>query len=517
MSDILPNTPVLIGAGQFTHRDGFETCPLPVEMCTIAVRAAFDDAGLKHETAAQADCVATVRFTIDEPSVQKMLPVPRAANPPQALAGTLGADHAHLLETATGGNTPQATVNELCARIARGEHQLVILAGAEFLGSVQAMIKAGRMDLLARHDIPAEATQERFGSDLPGCTALEDSYGLNFPTNTYAMFENAYRAQLGRSLTDHASAMGALFAPFTKVAASNPYAWFQKERSAGELVTVTDANRMVGFPYPKYLNAILQVDQSAALVLASYEKAVLLGVAPEKMVFLHGCADVNEIWNPIDRVNYHSSPAMALAGREALAMAGCKIDGIDAFDLYSCFPIAVELACKELGIDPDGGNGLTMTGGLPYFGGPGNNYSMHAIAESIAYCRANRGKKALITANGWFLTKQSVGIYSTEPVTGAWQRRQPGDYQSQIDQLERPCVIQVAEDGPATIETYTVVHGRDGPRMGIVVGRDGQGRRFLANTPKGDLAIMADLEASEGVGRTGQVRHENGRNIFIPG
>jgi acetyl-CoA C-acetyltransferase len=516
MALIDPRTPVLIGAGQFTHRGGHETCPFPIELCGIAVAAAAQDAGLAQADLAHADCVAVVGFTVDEPTVQRLLPVPRAANPPKALATHLGIEGAHLIETATGGNMPQSMVNEMCARIARGENDLVVLAGAEFLGSLQGAIKHGRMDLVARHDRPDDRTQERFGSDRPGCSDLEEAYGLGFPTNTYALFENGLRAHLGVGLNEHQASLGQLFAPFTRVAAGNPYAWYRQERTPEALVTVGPANRMVGFPYPKYLNAILQVDQSAALLLASYGKALDLGVEPDRMVFLHGCSDVNEIWSPIDRLNYHSSPAMALAGREVLAMAGCSIDQIDAFDLYSCFPVAVELACRELGIEPSGGRSLTLTGGLPYFGGPGNNYSMHAIAEAIAFCRAHPGKRALVTANGWFLTKQAMGIYSSVPVEGGWQRADPAIAQAQIDGLKSPPVVEIADPGAATIETYTVVHGRDGPRMGIVVGRDGQNRRFLANTPKGDAAIMADLQAREGVGRTGQVSQVDGRNVFVP-
>jgi acetyl-CoA C-acetyltransferase len=511
-----PRTPVLVGAGQFVHRGDAESCPVPIELCAIAVREAAHDAGLSVDDLSGADCVATVRFTVDEPVVRAMLPVPSAANPPGALAGALGIAPTHLIETATGGNMPQALLNAVCERIARGDMSFAVLAGAEFLGSLNRLVKAGRMDLIARHAIEGDATQERLGSDRPGCSQLEHDYGLSFPANTYPLFENALRAHLGLDLDAHRAMMGRLMAPFTEVAASNPHAWFQQARSADELVTVSQDNRMVGFPYPKYLNAILQVNQSAALLVMSHAKAVELGVAPDRMVFLHGCGDVNDLWNPIDRVDFHSSPALAVAGREALAMASCTIGDIAAFDLYSCFPVAVELACRELGIDPDGGKALTLTGGLPYFGGPGNNYAMHSIAEAVRYCREHRASRVMVTANGWFLTKQAVGIYSSEPVSGPWVRRDPALAQSTIDALSGPSVIETAEPGVATIETYTVVHGRDGPRMGIVVGRDTQGRRFLAQTPKGDAAIMADLEARESVGRTGRVSHVGGRNIFTP-
>jgi acetyl-CoA C-acetyltransferase len=509
-----PTTPVLIGSGQLTWRGGFETCPTPIGLCGAAARVACADAGLGEEVLAGLDTVGVVSFTIDTPGSTANLPVPRAANPPEALAVELGAHHARHIYSHTGGNTPQAMVNDACAAIASGDSRFVLLAGGEFLGSLMKMVKAGRFDLLAAHDVPSNTTPERCGTDRPGSSAHEEAHGLGFPVNVYPLFENALRAHLGRSLEEHSAAMGALFAPFTKVAVANPQAWFRTPRTPEELVTVSAENRMVGFPYPKRLNAIIQVDQAAALLLTSFAHAQALGVDPARMVFLHGCADTVEKWDILDRVNYHSSPAMAVCGREALAMAGCGIGDIATFDLYSCFPVAVELACRELGLAEDDPRGLTLTGGLPYFGGPGNNYAMHAIAEAMAFARANPGQRVMTTANGWYLTKHAMGIYATTPFEDRWQRPAPASYQGQIDRLVCPPMTETP-DGPATIESYTSVHGRDGPRMGIIIGRDQTGRRFVANTPKGDAAMLADLESREGVGRTGAVSSENGRTVFV--
>ena len=64
--------------------------------------------------------------------------------------------------------------------------------------------------------------------------------------------------------------------------------------------------------------------------------------------------------------------------------AGIGIDQIDYIDLYSCFPVAVEIGAEELGLSLDDPRGFTITGGLPYAGGPGNNYAMHGIAAMQA-------------------------------------------------------------------------------------------------------------------------------------
>ena len=509
------DTPVLIGAGQFTYRGDAGASPTPVRMLEIAAERAVADAGLSASALAGIDALAVVGFTVDAPGGLERLPIPRVANPPASLASRLGADPAWAVYSHMGGNSPQQMVNVLCERIARGEAQLGLAVGAEFLGALMKRMRGGAG---FPDDYGEDHAQkpERIGDPRPGATPQETAHGLNFPVNAYPLFENALRARDGRSLEAHQARLGALFAPFTEVAATNPEAWFPTARSAQELVTVNERNRMISYPYPKYLNAIMEVDQSAGVLIASVKKARELGVPEDRWVYLHGCADASDLWYITDRQDYHSSPAMRLTGRRAFEMAGIGPDALSLIDLYSCFPVAVEIGAQETGLALDDPRGLTITGGLPYFGGPGNNYAMHSIAQMVHRLRDKPGAYGLVTANGWFLTKQSVGIYSTRPFEGAWEREDPKVIQSQIDALPHPEVIE-KPDGRASIETFTVSHAREGYRAGIVIGRDENGRRFVANTPP-DEATLRDLESREGVGRTGTVApSDDGRlNIFTP-
>ena len=197
-------------------------------------------------------------------------------------------------------------------------------------------------------------------------------------------------------------------------------------------------------------------------------------------------------------------------------MAGIGAADLSFLDLYSCFPSAVEIGAESLGLAVDDPRGFTVTGGLPYFGGPGNNYAMHGVTTMMERLRAKPGSFGLCTANGWFTRKQSTGVYSTRPFEGEWRREDPGVIQRQIEALPHPEITH-APEGPAAIETYTVVHTREAYRMGIVIGRDAAGRRFVANTPA-DPATLADLERVEGVGRKGHVRRSDDgtRNLFTP-
>lgn len=507
-------TPVLIGAGQFTYRGDPGSSPSPTLLLKIAAERAAAAAGIGAQGLAAIDSLGVVGFTIDAPG-SKRGTIPHATNPPATLSKMLGAAPAWSVYSEMGGNTPQYLINILSERIARGETELALTVGCEFLGS--AMKRLGRnlgFDDWRTVEDETLAPAARVGDPRAGSTPYEARHGLDRPINIYPLFENALRARDGRSIPDHQARMGKLFAGFSAVAAENPEAWFPVKRSAEELVTVSEKNRMIGFPYPKLLNAIMEVDQSAAVLVASVRKARELGVPEDQWVYLHGCADAADLWYPLDRQDFYSSPAMRLTGKLAFEMAGIGLEQIDALDLYSCFPVAVEIGAEALGLSLDDPRGLTVTGGLPYAGGPGNNYVMHSIAVMLDRLRRKPGAYGLITGNGWFLTKQSTGIYSTTRPAKPFEREDPAVLQRQIDALPHPDVIETPQ-GAATIETYTVVHRREGPFMAIVVGRDADGRRFVANTPS-DPETLASLEASEQIGRTGTVTQSGDLNIFTP-
>jgi len=507
-------TPVLIGAGQFTYRGDPASSPAPSALLKIAAERAAADAGIGTTGLAAIDSLAVVGFTIDAPGSKRGM-IPHATNPPATLSKMLGADPRWAVYSEMGGNTPQYLVNMLAERIARGEADLALTVGCEFLGSAtkRATKGLGFDDWAAVEDETLDPPT-RVGDPRAGSTAYEIRHGLSRPINIYPIFENALRARDKRSIPEHQARMGKLFAGFSAVAEGNPEAWFPTRRTAEELVAVSEKNRMIGFPYPKLLNAIMDVDQSAGVLIASVKKARELGVPEDKWVYLHGCADASDLWYPLDRQDYHSSPAMRLTGKRAFEMAGIGLSDIDVIDLYSCFPVAVEIGAEELGLSLDDPRGLTVTGGLPYAGGPGNNYVMHSIAVMMHRLRAKPGAYGLVTGNGWYLTKQSTGIYSTKAPDKPFQREDPAVLQREIDALPHPEVIETP-NGRGVVETYTVIHKREGPFLGIVVGRDESGRRFAANTPN-DPQTLASLEASEQIGRTGTVTQQGDLNIFTP-
>lgn len=495
------NDVVLIGVGQCVQRDvDPQHARDPVALMADAARAAADDSTLGQSLFSHLSLVATVDSFAWQP-----------VNPSRLLADALDARPARLVASTVGGNTPQAYVNWLAAEIRSGKAGTCLIAGVNVVASMMKARAAGLR--LAWPNGGGEAA-ERFGDDRPGGNDAENAVGLFLPANAYPLFENALRARRGLSIAEHNFAIGNMFSRFTQTAARNPYSWFPVERSAEELITPTQANRRVAFPYTKYLNAVMAVDQSAAVVITSAAEARRLGVPEDRWVwFLGGGAASEDPWNISERPRFDACPAMSFASEQAMARAGVVPADLDFFDLYSCFPVAVELACEGLGISETDPRGLTLTGGLPYFGGPGNNYTLHGIAAMVEALRTRIGATGLVTANGWYLTKHAAGIYSSAPPSRA-ARPEPAPQTAMHPQ--GPVRLTPEPEGPAAVETYTVVCGRSGqPETGIVVGRLENGERFLAHVAA-DAAVLEEWMTQEAVGRRGRVRTASPVNLFTP-
>ena len=496
------NLPIIIGVGQVTQRPDTERPREPLALMADAARLAERDAQ-----------AGDLLHALDSIRVVNIISWPSRA-PAHDLGQALAVAPREQVYTAVGGNTPQWQVNEAAERIHAGDLKLVLIAGAEAMYSARRA-RAKNVDLGWS---PRGNPTPHAGDTRSGVSEIEAKHGAMMPTHVYPLFENALRAHYGHGLDKHRESLGRLFAPFSAVAAANPHAWFQDAKSAHEIATPSAANRYIGFPYTKYMNAIIDVDQGAALLLTSVGEARRMGVPEERWVYLRGCGDATDHWYVTQRVNYHTSPAIRACGRRALEMAGAGIGEIAHFDLYSCFPSAVQIARDMLGIDASDPRPLTVTGGLPYFGGPGNNYVTHSIAAMVDRLRSDRGTLGLVTANGWYLTKHSAGVYSTDPPRREWQRTDPKLDQAQIDAEPQPAFAD-APSGDATVETYTVLFDREGaPERGIVIGRTADDARFIANTPPGDRGTLDAMTKHEAIGTRGRVSRAGAgeTNIFTP-
>jgi acetyl-CoA C-acetyltransferase len=496
--------PILVGAAQTVQRWNGDGVPDdPLGLMTRAARTALDDAG-SARLAASIDRVAVVNVLTWS-----------YADAPGALATRLGLAPGKRIYTSIGGNTPQYLVNRCAEALAEGRCRAVLLAGAE---TGNALAKARKLD--RRFDEwPKRAEPLAVeGDQRQGVSQTEMAYELFLPSAMYPLIETAIRARARRSPREHRNFLGKLFAGFAAVAAKNPAAWFRDAHSAERIASPTPDNRYVGYPYTKLMNSIIAVDQAAAVVMTTEAHARELGIDPSHWVYPMGGADQNDVWHVTERPDLSRSPAIRAAARRAFAQAGCRIEEITDFDLYSCFPAAVEIALDALDLSADDPRPLTVTGGLPYFGGPGNNYSLHAIATAVDRVRANRDAKIFVSALGWYCTKHAIGVYGgsrgAKPWTPETDRAREVE-QAAIDRTALPPPLAQAE-GSARIEAFVIRHGRDGSATdATVLARLGNGARALGRVDAPGTELEA-LENEELVGRSGTLRHDPkaGLNLF---
>ncbi|HEX6475934.1 MAG TPA: acetyl-CoA acetyltransferase [Acidimicrobiales bacterium] len=494
-----PRAPVIVGVGQSLRRpdasSDLTVLPDPATMMADALRAAGEDSGTGDRLLRAADSIRVVE------TLSWHYP-----NPAALIASALGADPGETVRSVPGGNGPQLLVNDAAEAIAAGRMEVALVAGAEAIQTRLLARQGGpegsRLRLSWPQQPPETPGPRQVGHDRPGVNDAEAARSLALPVQVYPVFENALRAAAGDGIDEHQARVSRLWSRFSAVAARNPYAWSPTERSAEEIRTPSAHNRMVGFPYPKLMNANIQTDQAGALVLCSVEAARAAGVPQDRWVFVWSGSEAEDHWFISERADLHSSPAIRLAGRTVLDLAGIGIDDVAHVDLYSCFPSAVQIAAAELGLgldEPD--RPLTVTGGLTFAGGPGNNYATHSIATMVERLRATPASLGLVTALGWYVTKHAMGVYSTEPPPAGYRRRSP---QAEVDALPRRSTAP-EHDGPVTVESYTVLHERDGsPSLGIVACLLPDGRRTWGNVT--DPVLLKDMTVEEQIGRPALLR-----------
>jgi acetyl-CoA C-acetyltransferase len=477
--------PCVIGVGQRTwHPEDVreQGAPEPLAMWEEVARAAAEDTRARGDVLGRLDSAQIVycqTWQYDDPVAR--------------LVERLGVSPRSRYYSGIGGTTPQVLVQEQAAAILQGDLDCALVCGAEALATQRAYKKRG--ERVPYSFKPAEKRPYPWEAPFHPAEVAHEVFQAWL---TFAVFDNARRAHLGVGLEEYRRDLGGVMAPMTQVAAANPHAWFRVERTGQEIVTPTPDNRMVGYPYTKYMVSIMDVDMAAAVLLASRETADALGVPADRRVYLRGWCYASDPTYLAEHPDMWRSPAMAAASDEALRGAGVGIDDVAHLDLYSCFSSSVNFARDALGLADGDGRGLTVTGGLPYHGGAGSNYMSHSIATMVDVLRADPGSYGMVSGVGMHMTKHVYGLYSTEPGPVSPPEREA--VQAKLDSAGQ-AVIRETYDGKATVAAYSVVHGRDGsPAWGLAV-CDAAGRQGRAYAKILDPELLASAEEEELVGR----------------
>lgn len=469
-----PRTPCLIGWATVSRFDGE-----PLGAWAEATRQALGEVGPEHVDGI--DVVYCQSWPYDDPAGR--------------LADEIGASPRRTHYSGIGGTTPQVLVAGAAERILAGETDVAVVVGGEQLDTVRRLKKAGERPAWSHRD----PEKKPFPFEAPFHPA-EIAHQVFQAYTTFALWDNARRARRGTDLPEHRRQLGALFAPMTEVAATNPHAWYPEVRTVDDVVEPTADNRMVAYPYTKRLVSVMDVDLTAAVVLASHEAAERLGVPADERVYLRGSAYRTDPVYVAEHDEPWRSPAMAAMFGATLDAAGVGIDDVAHLDLYSCFPSSVSFALDALGVSSDDARApFTVTGGLPYFGGAGSCYLVASLAAMADVLVADPGSLGMATGVGMHMTKHVAGLWSTTPPAPGASVLAPPDPGPEV---VRPIVD--VHHGAATIVAYTVHHGRDGGATdGLVVcDVDGAADGSRCYGVVRDADLLAAMEADEWVGRS---------------
>jgi len=490
--------PVIVGVGQTVNRPKtMEEIREPADLIEAAGRRAAEDAGAEGALA-DVDMLGVVNILSWS-----------YEDPPARVAERIGAQPGIQWYTGVGACSPQWLLGQAADKIAGGEVKIALICGAESYASRSAARKCGERPPWKREP----GTLDLVGDTRHATTPIEEQHGLIVPSDIYALFENARRHEKGQSLEEHRQEIGGLCAAMSRVASQNPYAWFRQERSAEDFCTISDRNRMIAFPYTKLMCSMIFTDQSSAVLVMSLAEARLRKIPEENYVYPVGFGEASDLWYVTHRKNLYDSPCAKAAVDMALAQAGTPLGEVDFLDLYSCFPCVPRIVRDALKIEPTDPRSLTVTGGMSSFGGPGNNYSLHAVCRMAEILREQPGKTGLVQSVSWFLSKHAVGVYRCGPSPEAWKKVDKGPFLRKLEALEAP-EIDEAPEGEGTVETYTVGYQGGVPGYGFVIGRTPGGARFLARV-EDDPDTLAVMTTEEVIGRKGKVRQSPaGTNLF---
>jgi acetyl-CoA C-acetyltransferase len=480
MSDIVPNTPVLVGMGIIDQKfDDWTQAKEPVDLMIDAARAAVCDSGVEQLGAAL-----------------ERVYVPRGlwyySDPARMVADAVGATDATsvLVEV---GVLQQTALGDACRQIADGELEVAMVVGGE------AKYRG------LRAQIAGEEASERKQEGEPDITMTpaaelyldaELNSGLGYmPVNYYAIMESAFRASQGWSVEENRDRVAAMYSRFSDIASDNPHAWKPGHVDAATIRNPGPKNPMLAFPYTKLHNTSWNVDQASALLFCSAAKAEALGIPRERWIFPRASAECGHMLSVAQRKELCRVPGIKAAADEIFAASGCSAGDVDFVELYSCFPVAVETYAIELGIDL--ARDLTVTGGMPFAGGPLNNYVLQATCRLVELLREKPGSTGVVTSVSGLLTKQGIGLWSTEPGEGSFEF---------IDVTERVAAdnppMEVVDEyaGEGTVAGYTVMYQLGEPHRAVAMVDTSDGGRAIVWSE--DVDLMAKMEKEEFCGRT---------------
>jgi acetyl-CoA C-acetyltransferase len=491
LKDLAPNAPVIVGIGfeQETSEDPTQ-CAEPWRLMARAVRRAAADAG--------SDALLARIESISVP--QGMW---EYRNPGRLIADALGCPSARSTLSDLG-VLQLSLLSDLCRAIAAGEQHLGVITGGE------AKFRELRAGITGRPVVNTAQPQDTPPPDMhhtsadPWASDLEARAGLSSPVELFAIIESALRYQQGLDVEEHRDRIAQLYSRFSEVAARNPHAWRREPVSPRAIRDPSPRNAMLAFPYTKRHSSQWNVNQAVAIFVCSVARAARLGLKRDGWIFPLAAAQSKHVVPLAQQRLLHTHPGTVLSGERALALAGVSARDVDAAELYSCFPAAIQSFARDLKLAET--CPWTVTGAMPFAGGPYNSFSLEGVARMVEVLREGEGNDGserrigLVSNLSGIFGKQACALFSNLPNADGYHYE---DITAAVAACDLPLALDGDYVGPATIVGYTVVFVGGVPSHGIAICDTSAGRRTVVRSE--DRALLESMTREEFCGRVVQV------------
>lgn len=463
-----PRTPVIVGIGTATDRAG--TTPDVRLLMEAAAQAAAADAG-RPDLLGRLDLVLVPRGTW------------QLADPGRRLAERFGAPARTLL--AELGVLQTTLFARAVAAVAAGDADCTLVVGGEAAYSAKRGGAENRPlpGAGGEGDPPDEVIRPH--GDIVSRLEIQRLFWT--PAHQYALIERS----LGRSPDE----LDRAWAACSVIAAGNPSAWRQDAVTPASLAWGSATNPPVAFPYGRRHCSQMNVDQAGAVLVLSVERARALGLPEDGWIFPHVVAESNLMVPLPQRAEPGRSPAFAALGAALREATGLDPAAVDAVDLYSCFPAAVEVQRRELAL-PEG-RPLTVTGGMSFAGGPFNNYVLQSTARMVEVLRTSSARTGLVTAISGMITKQGLMLLADEPRDAGCEVLDVSDAAERATARTEIVAEPDAVESTGRVVTSTVVAGAEPVAWALVDLPDGR-RTLVSSTAPDVVAAWSLAEAPRG-------------------
>ena len=384
----------------------------------------------------------------------------------------------------------QNLINSACHDITQGKIRASLIVGGEARYKKILALKENKEFIETKLNINPDFYVK--AADELQTKEEQDELGL-MAVGYYAILETAYRKKNGLSLQEHKDKISNMYAEFSKVAANNPDGWIDSMKSAKDIKQVSKENPLQAFPYNKLHCSSWNVNQASAMILCSEDLADKLDIPRNKRVYPLVSSETNHMIAPIQRPKLSEPTGLDLAASFIKNICDEHKIQPNIYDLYSCFPVAVQMFADSLNLGSE--DVKTVTGGMPFAGGPLNNYMIHSTVKMVSEIRNNHSNIGLVTGVSGMMTKQAFALWAKEPLIQFISK----DVTEEAALIEHPVEMSTQTNGMAIVLGYTIFKDANKDMKVVIYGEDSQNKRKVLISK--DKEIIKSMGEEEWVGK----------------